>query len=345
MHTKESVRELRIVAYAALVLAIIGSVVAVATFLHVQNLYGLPSVGQPTQLTVSGALIVPPTMLADAPVITAKGQPGNRLTNINAPFSREELLVINNASTSFFITAAQMFLNNSIANRISPDASPVTRLVVNGKPSVVYLGAISCIFCGENRWAMALALSRFGSFSQLFKGYSAIGDGDVPTIYWRPAGYNATSAVDFGDFYDSTTINFLSIEYASQITLGFQMQPLSSILHQAQLANNQPYVQAIAIIINANNYQGTPYTIWGGYAATHANAVIFGNSSSASAANLAALTHGQVLNELDHPHDQFGWSEYAAADAYIALLCASLRITTGICGAPVIQQIQIAGGF
>ena len=336
---------MRIVAYVALVLALVGNIVAVATFLHVQNLYGLSSVGQPTQLSVSGALIVPPTALDDAPVVTAKGQPGSRLTNINAPFTREELLVINNASTSFFITAAQMFLNNSIANRISPDVSRVTSLVVNGKPSVVYLGAISCIFCGENRWAMALALSRFGSFSQLFKGYSAILDGDVPTIYWRPAEYNATSAVDFGNFYTSKTINFLSIEYASQIALGFQMQPLSYFVHQAQIANNQPYLQAVAIINNANNYQGTPYTIWGGYAVTHANAVIFGNSSSASTSNFAALTHEQVFNEIALPHDQFGWSEYAAADVYIAVLCASLHSTTGICGASVIQQIQIAGGF
>jgi len=342
---KKPDRDLRLVAYAGLVLALVANIVSFATFLHVQNLYGLLSGGRPAQVSVTGPFIVPPVALDDAPVITQQGLPGNRLTNINAPFTSDELFVVNNASINFFITAGQMFLNNSIANRISPDFTAVTILVVDGKPSVIYLGAISCIFCGENRWAMALALSRFGSFSHLFKGYSALHDGDVPTVYWRPAEYNSTSTVDFGNFYASKMINFLSIEYASPITLGFQMQSLSFILHQAQLANSQPYVQAMAIINLANNYQGTPYTVWGGYAVTHANAVIFGNSSSSPAINLANLTHEQVLNELAHPHDQFGWSEYAAADVYVALLCASLRVGSGICGASVIQQIEGAASL
>ena len=67
---------------------------------------------------------------------------------------------------------------------------------------------------------MALALSRFGSFEQLFKGYSSLEDGDVPTLDWAPAQYNATQGVDFGNFYTSKYVNFLSIDYASPITQG-----------------------------------------------------------------------------------------------------------------------------
>jgi hypothetical protein len=70
-----------------------------------------------------------------------------------------------------------------------------SRFSYNGKPSVIYIGAISCVWCGENRWAMAMALSRFGSFNSLYIGYSSIHDGDVPTLYWKPQelGVNMTA--------------------------------------------------------------------------------------------------------------------------------------------------------
>src|SRR5712692_8559609 len=42
-----------------------------------------------------------------------------------------------------------------------------TLLTGNGKPEVVYVGAEYCPFCAAERWALSVALSRFGSFSGL----------------------------------------------------------------------------------------------------------------------------------------------------------------------------------
>jgi thiol-disulfide isomerase/thioredoxin len=42
-----------------------------------------------------------------------------------------------------------------------------TPLTENGKPEVLYMGAEYCPFCATERWAMAQALSRFGTFSGL----------------------------------------------------------------------------------------------------------------------------------------------------------------------------------
>ena len=112
-----------------------------------------------------------------------------------------QLAVINDEPNSYFDTAARMWLNGSLTSLVGQQIAAAPLLTVNGKPAVVYLGAISCVYCGENRWAMALALSRFGIFQNLFFGYSSLGDQDVPTVYWAPAHYNATSAVDFGNFY------------------------------------------------------------------------------------------------------------------------------------------------
>src|ERR1022692_4763372 len=40
-------------------------------------------------------------------------------------------------------------------------------LTANGKPEVLYMGAEYCPYCATERWAMAVALSKFGTFSGL----------------------------------------------------------------------------------------------------------------------------------------------------------------------------------
>jgi hypothetical protein len=335
---------LKLLVGVALALSIVGNVIAIAAFLHVENLSAAIYGGSATRTySVGGDLFIPPTFLANAPVITATAAPGQRLTGINSPLSPGQLAVFNNASDVFFQQAGTMLVGGSLQNQISTSAVASNLLIVNGKSSVIYLGAISCVFCGENRWAMALALGKFGTFNNLFFGYSALGDGDVPTIYWRPVEYNASSAVEIGNFYSSGTVNFLSIEYASPITARFQMQSLSYISHQVEATSNGPYNTAMQVILSNNNYAGTPYTIWGKYAFPQASGVILGNSSASS--TLASLTHAQVLSELSSPHDQFGWSEYAAADVYVSLLCASLQNGPHVCHIPAIGIIETTYGY
>jgi hypothetical protein len=50
-------------------------------------------------------------------------------------------------------------------------------LTANGKPEVLYMGAEYCPFCAAERWAMIVALSRFGTFSGLATVHSAAANG------------------------------------------------------------------------------------------------------------------------------------------------------------------------
>jgi Domain of unknown function (DUF929) len=79
---------------------------------------------------------------------------------------------------------------DSVANQIgagdvtlpvSLDAPTVTK---DGKPVVTYMGAEYCPYCAGERWAMVLALSRFGTFSNLGATHSASEDvhPDTPTF-------------------------------------------------------------------------------------------------------------------------------------------------------------------
>ncbi len=345
---EKGIRTAKIVSYAALGIGIIAILVGV---LALMNHGSQPSVtllnsSNMTVVKLSNAnLLTPPLSLAADPVVTKNQSFGSRLTDINAPLNASELAVINNAKDSYFETAANMLLNGSMNGLIytSSFTKASYTLQINGKPTVIYLGAISCIFCGENRWAMALALGRFGSFSQLFNGYSSFGDGDLPTLYWAPAHYNSTSAMDLGNFYQSSYINFASMDYASPITGGFQMQGLSYVLSQAQATNNTAYTTVAQVIIKNNNFQGTPYTIWGNFAVPGADASDFGNGTLTNSSHIPMtyMTHADVFSQLANPNDKFAWTEYAAADLYVAALCSSINNTAPICSSiPQMKQLE-----
>jgi hypothetical protein len=294
-----------------------------------------------TNLTATGLAVIPASSLPDAPIITAEQPVGLRLTNINAPLNQTELSVINDASNNYFEIAGQMFLNKSLANVVGTQVTSGPLEVFNGKPTVIYLGANTCVFCGENRWAMALALGRFGNFTQLFKGYSSLQDGDLPTLYWAPSHYNTTQGVVFGNFYNSTYISFVSMEYQSPITQPVQLPSLSYLQQQAATTGSFAYTYAVDLVGTMNLYQGTPYTVWGKYVTPGADAQDFGNSSvSSSRFPLANMTHDQVLSQLGHPNDQFAWTEYAAADIYIALVCSTIGNAAPVCQLSAIQQLE-----
>jgi len=358
-------KRLKLMAYTGMTLSVVALVLVAA--LSVELSHGLSrrtssSATASTPIFVTGPLITPPLSLPDAPPILTQAPFGQRLTDINVPLNSSQLAVINGGPNSYFDTAARMYLNGSLKSLVGQQIAAAPLFTVNGKPAVVYLGAISCIYCGENRWAMALALSRFGIFQDLFFGYSSWGDQDVPTLYWAPAHYNATSAVDFGNFYDGNYVTFLSIDYSSPITAGFQMQTLSYFQQQATAVNNTVYEKATSLLVSLNNFAGTPYTIWGRYSVLGADATDFGDvtststssssstssttssSSTAALLPLTSMTHDQVLESLANPTTPFAWTEYAAADYYVALICSSLGVisTSSVTAPPICSEPDIS---
>jgi hypothetical protein len=286
---------------------------------------------------ISGSLIIPAVNLSDAPVITQVQPPGNRLTGINQPLNSSALSAINNAPNSYFETAGMMALNGTLNNSVGGiSTTNVPMFVVNGKPSVIYVGSITCVWCAANRWSMALALSRFGNFTYLFTGYSALKDGDAPTLYWTPTHYGST-AVMLGSFYNSKYINFLPIEESAPITGGFSLQPLSTVQQYVNATGNLAYTDEMKYIISLNSFQGTPYSVWGRYVVPGADAYAFGNNSKST--SLLNMTHGQLMQQIAQPTSQLAWTEYAGADYYVALICKSINNAAPICSLKAISTM------
>jgi thiol-disulfide isomerase/thioredoxin len=68
-----------------------------------------------------------------------------------------------------------------------------TPLKVGGKPEMLYIGAEFCPYCAAERWGMAVALSRFGTFSPLHGIHSSSTDTDpnTPTLTFYKSTYTS----------------------------------------------------------------------------------------------------------------------------------------------------------
>jgi hypothetical protein len=95
------------------------------------------------------------------------------------------------------------------AGRLSP-LSGVAELTADGKPDVLYMGGEFCPFCAAERWALAAALSRFGTLSGASFIHSSPTDGDIPTLTFYKSSYTSkyltfTPVEWFGEADDPST--------------------------------------------------------------------------------------------------------------------------------------------
>jgi thiol-disulfide isomerase/thioredoxin len=63
-----------------------------------------------------------------------------------------------------------------------------------GKPEMLYIGAEYCPYCAAMRWSMAVALSRFGTFTTPLRGFHSSStdvDPNTPTLTFYKAGYQS----------------------------------------------------------------------------------------------------------------------------------------------------------
>ena len=80
-----------------------------------------------------------------------------------------------------------------------PSTISGSALTKNGKPEMLYIGAEYCPYCAAERWAMIVALSRFGTFKGLATVHSAVANGagnaepdpDTPTWTFVHATYSS----------------------------------------------------------------------------------------------------------------------------------------------------------
>jgi thiol-disulfide isomerase/thioredoxin len=114
-----------------------------------------------------------------------------------------------------------------------PPSTPA--LTTGGKPEILYMGAEYCPFCAAERWAMVMALSKFGSFSNLASTKSSSTDTNpnTPTFSF------------YGSTYTSQYLTFTPVEIQDRV--GHKLQTPTT--DQSKIINTYdatPYVSASA---------------------------------------------------------------------------------------------------
>jgi hypothetical protein len=105
------------------------------------------------------------------------------------------------------------------AAKTAPKATSGAALTADGKPRVLYVGAEWCPFCAAERWAVAVALERFGNFSGLQEVSSSPSDT-----------YPSTPSISFsGATYTSSYLAFTGKELQSNQVSGGKYKTLDAI--------------------------------------------------------------------------------------------------------------------
>ena len=183
-----------------------------------------------------------------------------------------------------------------------------TPLTSGGKPEMLYMGAEYCPYCAAERWAMIVALSRFGTFSGLATTHSAIKNGNGQAeVYPDTATWSFANAK-----YTSKYLTFTPVEMQTNIpdpsTGGYTNLQTPTSEQQALMNkwNAPPYVPS--------GYQGSiPF-------------IDFGNKYMISSASynpqvLAGKTWAQIATALHNPSSQIAQAVNGTANYITATIC------------------------
>ncbi|HEV2376368.1 MAG TPA: DUF929 family protein [Streptosporangiaceae bacterium] len=180
-----------------------------------------------------------------------------------------------------------------------------TPLTSGGKPELLYIGAQWEPYSAAMRWAMAVALSRFGTFSPLRGTYSSSKDyfPHTPTLTFD------------GTRYSSPYLVFTPVEHQS--------------LTRTPLQPTTPAEQALWDKYDPHNY---PFIDIGG---RYQVSIIY------SAAYLAHQSWAQIASALHEPSTPIAQGADGAANFLTAAICKTTdNQPTSVCASTAIKRLQ-----
>lgn len=194
--------------------------------------------------------------------------------------------------------------------------SSAKALTSGGKPEVLYIGAQYCPYCATERWAMAVALSRFGTFHGL-SGIHSAGGQEV---------YPHTATLNF--YKTSYTSKYLTFTPVEQETVSEKPLETTTAAQNALLTkyDSPPYV-------SASEKGAIPFIDFGGKYFVH--------GAQYDPQVLAGQTWAQLAAALKDPSNAVAKGADGAANMITATIC---KITnnqpSSVCTSPAIKTIQ-----
>jgi hypothetical protein len=180
---------------------------------------------------------------------------------------------------------------NGVTTSPQPIGDPI--LKVDGKPDLLFVGAEFCPVCATERWAMYVALSKFGTFSpQPGVIHSAVRDGDISTVTF----YKTT--------YSSPYLTFTPVETTTNQPTGNYYVPLQT------LSPSQQRLWA------SHTSQSFPWLDFGGKMEL--------TSAQYDPASLEGLTFKDIASVIGKNSTAIGADIDASANVLIKTICTTL---------------------
>jgi len=190
-------------------------------------------------------------------------------------------------------------------------------LSADGKPEVLYIGAEYCPYCATERWAMVIALSRFGTFTGLSLTHSSSTDvfPNTPTFTFH------------GSSFSSPYLVFTPVETTTNQPNGSGgYQPLDT-----------PTAEQEALWRLLDPTGGIPFIDIGG------RYLISGVTYNPTI--LQGKTAGDIAASLADPNTAISRGAVGAADTLVAAICKLTgQAPADVCNDPAIQVLQTTIG-
>jgi Domain of unknown function (DUF929) len=271
-------------------------------------------------LLAGGAIVVVVAVVLGVVLSSGGGGSSGPTTGSTAPppTGGATTTVVSQLTSVPAATLDQVGAGQTVSN---PTTITGAELTSGGKPEVLYMGAEYCPYCAAERWALIVALSRFGSFSGLAPIRSAAKDGAgnaepyplTPT--WTFA--NAT--------FTSSYVNFTPVELNTNIpdkTTGFYTTLQTPTAAQQALLNKY----------DAANQGAIPFIDYGNK--------FLSVGASYNPALLSGLTWAQIASDLHNPTSPVAKSVLGVANYATAAVCVLTHDQPASACTAVVRALQ-----
>jgi hypothetical protein len=194
-------------------------------------------------------------------------------------------------------------------------------LTSGGKPEVLYIGAEYCPYCAAERWAVIVALSRFGSFSGLAPIRSAAADGAG-----NAEPYPLTPTWTFANAsYTSKYLTFTPVE-------GFTNIPDKATGFYTALQTPTAAQQALLNKYDAAQQGAIPFIDYGNK--------FLSVGASYNPAVLSGLTWAQIATDLHNPASPVAKAVLGVANYATAAVCGLTSDQPSSACTPAVRALQ-----
>ncbi len=208
------------------------------------------------------------------------------------------------ASVTAQITAVPASTLNAVGAGTASKLTATSRqpeLTSGGKPEVLYMGATYCPYCAAERWAMVVALSRFGSFSNLSYIHSSSSDiyPNTPTLSFYKSSYTSK-------YLTFTPVEMFSDQKLSNGSYATLQKPTATETALMARYDAPPYVPASSAGAFPFVNIGNQYLVIG---------------AQYLPSDLAGLTWAQVAADIRNPSTTVAKDVNGAANSMTAAIC------------------------